>query len=178
MSVPEQPIEAVVARLRPHARALFWPSVALIVACGGVGFLYGRFSESWQNIAVLVAAGAIALLLWLTPLVFWLGRNYTITTRRIILRSGFIVRIRQELLHSRGYDITVRKTGLQSAFGSGDLLINTGLDKPVLLHDVPGVDLVQEVLSDLMEAAQSPVAARRQQEASRAPDETVRWGTR
>ena len=170
--------ERVVARLRPHGRALFWPTVALLACVGGVAYLFGRFPEMWENLAVLGVAALLILLLWVVPLVLWLGRNYTITTRRIILRSGIAVRVRQELLHSRGYDVTVRKTGLQSAFGSGDVQINTGLEHPVVLRDVPSADLVQAALHDLMEANQNAVASRRQEESSRPPDETTAWGTR
>jgi uncharacterized membrane protein YdbT with pleckstrin-like domain len=170
--------EAVVARLRPHGRALFWPSLALILILGAIGYFYGSFPEMWQNLAVLAAALFLGILLWLLPVLSWLGRHYTITTRRIVLRSGFFVRVRQELLHSRGYDVTVRKHALQSLFRSGDVLINTGLDHPVVLRDVPGADLVQSALHDLMEHSQNPVAARRQQEQSAASDETTRWGTR
>jgi uncharacterized membrane protein YdbT with pleckstrin-like domain len=170
--------EAVVARLRPHGRALFWPSLALVAILGAAGYFYGSFPEPWQNLAVLAAALLLALLLWMLPLLAWLGRHYTITTRRIVLRSGFFVRVRQELLHSRGYDVTVRKHALQSLFRSGDVLINTGLDHPVVLRDVPGADLVQAALHDLMELSQNPVAARHQQEQSAANDETTAWGVR
>jgi len=178
MSVEGQTQESVVARLRPHARALVWPSVALLVIAGAVGYFYGSFTEPWQNAGVLVGAALATLLLWLLPLFSWLGRNYTITTRRIVLRSGFLVRVRQELLHSRGYDVTVRKNGLQSMFGCGDVQINTGLDHPVVLRDVPNANLVQAALHDLMEEGQNPIAARRQAEASRPPDETTAWGVR
>jgi uncharacterized membrane protein YdbT with pleckstrin-like domain len=170
--------EAVVARLRPHGRALFWPSLALILILGATGYFYGSLPEMWQNLAVLAAALFLGILLWLLPVLSWLGRHYTITTRRIVLRSGFFVRVRQELLHSRGYDVTVRKHALQSLFRSGDVLINTGLDHPVVLRDVPGADLVQSALHDLMEHSQNPVAARRQHEQSASADETTRWGTR
>jgi uncharacterized membrane protein YdbT with pleckstrin-like domain len=177
MSEPATP-ESVVARLRSHGRALFWPTVALLLIVGAAAYSYGRFPEVWQNLAILGLAALLTLLFWVVPLLLWLGRNYTITTRRIILRSGFIVRVRQELLHSRGYDVTVRKNGLQSVFGSGDVQINTGLERPVVLRDVPSADLVQAALHDLMEANQSMVAAHRQQDASRPPDETSFWGTR
>jgi uncharacterized membrane protein YdbT with pleckstrin-like domain len=170
--------ESVVARLRPHGRALFWPTVALIVIVGLTAYGFGRFPQDWENVTLLGIAALAVLLLWLIPLFMWLGRNYTITTRRIILRSGFFVRVRQELLHSRGYDVTVRKNGLQSLFGSGNVQINTGLEHPVVLRDVPAADLVQSALHDLMEANQSMVAVHRQQDASRAPDETTAWGTR
>ena len=177
MSEPATP-ESVVARLRPHGRALFWPTLALLLIVGATTYYFGRFPEEWENLALLGVAALLVLLLWVIPLLLWLGRNYTITTRRIILRSGFIVRVRQELLHSRGYDVTVRKNGLQSVFGSGDVQINTGLEHPVVLRDVPGADLVQAALHDLMEANQSMVASHRQQDASRPPDETSFWGTR
>ena len=177
MSEPATP-ESVVARLRPHGRALFWPTLALLLIVGATAYFFGRFPEDGENLALLGVAALLSLLLWVVPLLLWLGRNYTITTRRIILRSGFIVRVRQELLHSRGYDVTVRKNGLQSVFGSGDVQINTGLEHPVVLRDVPGADLVQAALHDLMEANQSMVASHRQQDASRPPDETSFWGTR
>lgn len=184
-----QEAERVVARLRPHGRALFWPSVVLIVVVGAVGYFQGSFAEPWENIALLAGAALVILLLWLLPMVAWLGKRYVITTRRIILRTGFFVRVRQELLHSRGYDVTVRQNGMQSMFRSGTVLINTGLDQPVVLKDVPGADLVQAALHDLMERSLNPIAARRQAEASRsrAPygasdardeDETTAWGTR
>lgn len=147
--VPQR--EMVVARLRPHARALFWPTLLLVGVAAAVGYFGGTFPEAWQNLAVLAAGGVIIVAGWFLPLFSWLARNYTITTRRIVLRSGVIVRVRQELLHSRAHDVTVRKTSLQSLFGSGDVLVSTGLDRPVVLKDVPSADLVQEALHELME---------------------------
>jgi uncharacterized membrane protein YdbT with pleckstrin-like domain len=170
--------EAVVARLRPHARALFWPSVALVVIAGATAYFAGSFRQDWINWLVLAGAGLLVVLLFFAPLLAWLGRSYTITTRRLVLRRGLMVRTRQELLHSRGYDVTVRQNGLQQVFRSGDVLINTGLDRPVVLHDIPAADLVQSALHELMERSLNPIAARRQMEQSRPPDETTSWGSR
>ncbi|HEY0258729.1 MAG TPA: PH domain-containing protein [Lacisediminihabitans sp.] len=178
MTIEAQDTERVVARLRPHGRVLFWPSVVLIAAALALGYFAGSFNEEWENIALVAGAALVILLLWLLPLLAWLGKRYTITTRRIIIRTGFFVRIRQELLHSRGYDVTVRQNGLQSLFRSGTVLINTGLEQPVVLHDVPGADLVQSALHDLMENSLNPIAARRQAAASQQSDDTTIWGTR
>ncbi|GAA4265401.1 PH domain-containing protein [Frondihabitans peucedani] len=175
-SDPAQPApEEVIARLRPHARVLFWPSVALVAISGLGGWFNGRLPEAWQNQAVLLGAVVLILLLWVVPLLAWLGRHYTITTRRIIIRRGLFVRTRQELMHTRGYDLTVRKNGVQSLFGSGDVLINTGLDRPVVLWDVPSADLVQSTLHDLMEENISAVARLRQQEQSSPPEGSTLW---
>jgi membrane protein YdbS with pleckstrin-like domain len=173
-----QPQETVVARLRPHARSLFWPSVAFLVLVGATAYAASMVREPWQNTAVLAAGALAILLLWVLPLLSWLGRNYTITTRRIVLRSGLLIRVRQELLHSRGYDLVVRQNALQSLFRSGDIYINTGLEHPIVLRDVPGVDLVQAALSDLMEQSANSVASRRQQEQSRLGDGSPSWQDR
>jgi uncharacterized membrane protein YdbT with pleckstrin-like domain len=158
--------EAIVARLRPHARVLVWPTIALIAVLGAGTYLFGTLRITWAQIAVLAVGAALIILLFLVPLAAWLGRSYTITTRRIVLRSGLVVRTRQELLHSRGYDVTLRQNGLQQLFRSGDVLINTGLDRPVVLRDIPSAALVQSALHELMERSLNPIAARRQQEQS------------
>lgn len=175
---PTRAPETVVARLRPHARRLVLPSLVLIVVAGVVGYLAGSFDEDWQNWTLLGAAAIVVVLLWLLPLLAWLGTHYTITSRRVVVRQGLFVRVRQELLHSRGYDVTVRANPWQALFGSGTVEINTGLDRPVVLRDVPSARVVQSALHDLMEANVNPVAARRQQSQAHAPDETVRWGVR
>jgi uncharacterized membrane protein YdbT with pleckstrin-like domain len=174
---PTPPPERIVARLRPNARALFWPSIVLIATCGALGYLAGEFGEVWENVLLWSTAAAIVLLLFLLPLAFWLSKRYTITTRRIILRHGFFIRVRQELLHSRGYDITLKRNWLQSAFRSGDVRINSGLERPVVLKDVPKADTVQRALNDLMEHSQTVVGVRRQQTES-VSDETTVWGSR
>ncbi|MCY7288461.1 MAG: PH domain-containing protein [Cryobacterium sp.] len=171
------PAESVVAGLRPHARILFWPSVALLAVFGATGYFYGSLPEPWQNIALLAAAAVLVLLLWLLPLASWLNNRYTITTRRIIFRHGVFVRTRQELLHSRGYDVTVRQNWLQSLAHSGDVLINAGLEHPLVLKDVPNAALVQQVLHDLMESSRTLMGSRRQEQSTLA-DESARWGSR
>jgi membrane protein YdbS with pleckstrin-like domain len=166
------PPESVVARLRPHSRALFVPTVALLADIGAVSYFAGSFPEQWMNFLLLGAGALFALLLFVVPVLRWLAQNDTITTRRVVIRSGVLVRSRQELLHSRSYDVTVRQAGLQLLFRSGDVMINTGLEHPVVLRDVPNAELVQSALHDLMEAALNPIGARRRPDPWRHPGET------
>src|ERR1700712_1466462 len=98
MSIEGQAREVVVARLRPHVRALFWPTLLLVAVAAALGYFSGMLTQSWQVIAALGAALVVVVVGWLFPLCAWLARNYTITTRRIVLRSGVFVRLRQELL--------------------------------------------------------------------------------
>ncbi|WP_246837399.1 PH domain-containing protein [Salinibacterium sp. UTAS2018] len=170
--------EAIVARVRSHARVLILPGIVLIVTAAALGYFFGSFPENWQNLALLAVGLLLIVVAWFLPFFSWLARNYTITTRRVVLSSGVFVRVRQELLHSRGYDVTVRQTWIQRMFGSGDLLINAGHEYPVVLRDIPSVALTQAALHDLMENNQNVVSMRRQREEEHPSDETTVWGTR
>jgi uncharacterized membrane protein YdbT with pleckstrin-like domain len=143
--------ETVVVRLRPHSRALFWPTVLLLLVAGALGFLSGAFREQWQNTAMLAAAGLLALVGWLAPLLRWAARSYTITTRRVVVASGILSRSRQEVLLSRISDVRLERRGLQSVFRSGDVVINGQLEHPVVLADVASASLVQAAIHDLVE---------------------------
>jgi len=179
--VRPDPPERVLARLRPHARVLTLPSIALIAIAGAVGYFGGVVDEPWQVTALYSVAALALVLFWLLPLLAWLSHRYVITTRRLILRRGLGVRVRQELLHSRGYDVSVSRGPLQTLFRSGDVRINSGLEAPVVLKDVPNADLVLAALQDLMEASGNPMASRRQQYESRpgsTPDGTQAFGER
>ena len=146
--------ESTVARLRPHPRALFWPTVLLVITAGAVGYVAGIVPEAWQSTAVLAAAGLLVIAGWFIPLCHWLSRRYTITTRRTVVRSGLFVRSTQELLHSRAHDVTLRRGAMQSVLRSGDIILNAGQFNPVVLRDVPSAGLVREALHDLIEGAQ------------------------
>jgi len=174
----EPPPERVVARVRRHARILTVPVLVLLAVSAATGFAIGNLPEVWMEFA-LVGIGAIVVFVFaVLPYLAWLTRRYTITTRRLILRGGLFVATRQELLHSRGYDVTVRRNWFQSIFGSGDVRINTGHDTPVVLSDVPNPTLVQRVLHDLQEQTNTLVAERRRLEQSAATGPQVAWGGR
>lgn len=158
--------ERVISQMHRHPRRLFLPALITIAAPAAVAYLYGTFEYDWENILILVAGLIVVVLFGLLPLLFWLSTNYTITTRRIVIRRGLLTQIRQELLHSRSYDITVRRGPIQRLFGSGDVEINAGLDQPIVLKNIPDVVLVQQVLQELMERSASSIAQRRQRGAA------------
>ena len=142
-----------VARLRSHGRALFWPTVLLLVVCGGVGFGYGRLPEEWQNLAILGAAALLVLVGCVGPYMRWMARTFTITSERTILRSGVFVRERQDVRHARLEEVTVRRSGLQLLFATGDVLLHSGGSRPAVLRDVSSPKLVAEAIDDLVDDA-------------------------
>ncbi len=89
--------ESVIVRLRPHSRALFWPTMLLIVVVGAAAYLTGLADEQWQLITLFVVAALLVITGWFFPLCRWLSRRYTITTRRIVVRRGLFVRSKQEI---------------------------------------------------------------------------------
>ena len=156
--------EHTVARMHASGRRLVLPVLALVVLAAAAGYLPGKLPEAWQNQALPFALGALALLLGLVPFLAWLSRVYTITTRRVVVRSGVLIRTRQELLFTRGFDVTMHRGPLQRLAGSGDVAIDSGADEPLVLKDVPGAPLVQAALADLMEVSTHALGTPRQQQ--------------
>ncbi|GAB3616079.1 hypothetical protein GCM10027416_06360 [Okibacterium endophyticum] len=152
------PTERVVARLRSHGRVLVWPAIAAIALAGATAYFFGALDVAWQQWVLLGSAVVAGLMFVLLPYLVWLSRRYTITSRRVIARSGFFVRERRELFHSRGYQVMVKRSWLQAMFGCGNVVLSTGVDKPVVLRDIPGVKLVAESLNALVERNQTSLS--------------------
>lgn len=150
----EPPPERVVARLRPHARRLVRPAVTVVLVTVAGGFGFGVFRAQLVLLNAVVAGLVLVLLVvgGVVPLVRWMSQRYVVTTRRLVVVQGLGTRTRRELLHSRGYDVTVRRRGLQGVFRSGDVLVFPGDDPALVLADVPHADLVVAVLHDLVES--------------------------
>jgi membrane protein YdbS with pleckstrin-like domain len=156
--------EHVVARMHSSARRLILPALIVIAVSGATAYFAGRLPERWQNIALPFVALTIVILFGLIPYLAWLGRVYTITTRRLVVRSGFLVRSRQEVLLTRGFEVTLRRGPLQAMTRSGDVFVDMGTEQPIILKDVPGAAQVQAALADLVELSTHAPGTKRQQQ--------------
>ena len=172
---PPAPPEVVIARLRRHGRALFWPTLILFGTAAATGYFAGAVAEPWQNTLVLVGGAAVVLLLWFLPLLSWLTRRYTITTRRIIVVHGILVRTRQELPHSRSFDVSLRRTWLQALFRSGTVRVSSGPGQRLDLRDVPQARLVQRALQDLADQVRAQQGPGFRPDGSALGDQTSFW---
>lgn len=150
--------ELRVARLRAHARRLFWSALVLIAVAGAVGYFSGNppavFADWWQDWMLWAAAGGVVLLLVVLPYLRWLAHTYTITTRRVVEQSGLLARRRRELTHGRGYTISEKRGPLQRLWGAGTLVLSNGVDEPLRMTNLPAVRLVHETLADQVEISQ------------------------
>lgn len=141
----------VVLRLRRHARRLTLPVLALLAIVGAAGFWVGRLPEEWMNLLAAGGAALLALLLGVVPILSWLSTRATVTTRRVIVRRGFLVHHRGELPLSRVREVRSRRGPIQRMFSSGDVELVSGVEAPVVLRDVPGVQTVVEAMQELVQ---------------------------
>lgn len=148
------PEELLVARFRPHGRRLFWSAILLIAVCGATGFFWDNLPEPFENWMILAAGSALVLFGVIVPWLVWRSRRYTVTTRRVIAKSGILSRTTVELPHARGYSITMRRGLLQRMWGVGTLTLSDGIDGRIVLANVPKPRLVNEVLVDQIEVNQ------------------------
>lgn len=156
--LPAEESEPVVVRLRRHGRVLFMPTLAMIGIATAWGYFGAAFSELWMILVFWLLSALLLVVLWVFPLVTWLGNRVIITSRRVIIYRGIFTRSRQEVLFGRIHDVTVRQNAVQAIFGAGDLLLNTGAEKPIRLFDLPKANLVLSALTELVDK-QAPLSA-------------------
>lgn len=142
--------EAVVFSLRRHGRVLTFPVLVLLGLAGASGFYIGRFSEPWLNWVVALVALALALLFGIGPLLAWLTNRTTITTRRVIVRRGFFVQRRTEVLLAQIREVRTRRNLVQRLFGSGSIELLVGSDAPLVIRDVPASGIAAQALQELI----------------------------
>lgn len=155
MPAPGAPTpELRVARFRPHARRLVWSALVVVAVAGATGYYFDNLPAGFENWMLVAAASTLVFLFALLPFLAWWTHVYTITTRRVIERTGVFVSRRRELSHVRGYTIAMRRGILQRIWGAGTLTLSNGVDAPLRLVNVPSAVLVHEVLVDQVEVNQ------------------------
>ena len=130
--------EVVVRHMHTHIKALLWRIIleVVLVVIGIVGSVLAPASWSpWGLVGIWVVVLVASVPLLVVPWLQWYAHTYTVTTKRIITRSG---------VFSRDKDFPDR------FFGCGTLALQTSADDPLLLHDVPQVEMVQVEISNLL----------------------------
>lgn len=158
MGYPEDALgtgEAVLIHTRTHWKALLGSIVWLVV--GIVGFVLLMVllpSGNVEDVLRWVGIAALAVLvLWfaLSPLIGWLSSSYTITTQRIMERNGIIRQTGRNIPLRRVSGVSFEKGAIDRVLGCGTLLIESSADTSnVVFKDVPDVENVQRVLTDLV----------------------------
>lgn len=152
--------EVEVLHLRTHAKALIAPAVVLLLLAVGVGFAFAfvpASMASWASWVIGVLA-VLVLVIWVIwPFLIWISSTYTFTNRRIITRHGIITKKGHDLPLSRINNVAYERSLSDRIFGCGTLQLTTAADAPVTLADIPDVERVHVVMTELLFAGEDPI---------------------
>ena len=176
--------EEVVAHLHPHALAVLWPVVRLLLVVGAasVGAALVPAGELQRPVRLAVAGVALLLvaLSVVGPLLRWRCAHYVITTHRLLLRTGVLTRHGRDVPLARITDVSSSQTLWERVIRAGTLRITSAGEGALVLRRVPGSDRVQLLLHHMVEED----AGRRAHEgagplgdAPRGPGLAAGWGT-
>jgi uncharacterized membrane protein YdbT with pleckstrin-like domain len=146
--------EHVVVTMRTHVKALLMPAVWLIVVAAVAGYASSFTSGKAQPLQLALVWGvALVVLAWLVgrPFLGWLTTTYTLTSRRLITRTGVLSRRGHDIPLTRISDVAYEHGLVDRVLGCGTLLVSDASERgTVQLHDIPQVERVHLQLSDLL----------------------------
>jgi len=152
LAAGEEPIIIV----HPHWKVLVPPiAVAvLIVAVLLVAEVTIPFGKTAPVAPLVLAAVALVALMGylMIPLLRWRTTMYELTTRRLRVRSGIIVRLGKDIPLSRVTDVSFETGLLDRILGSGTVVVESpGEHGQVRLTEIPHVERLQARLFQLVE---------------------------
>jgi membrane protein YdbS with pleckstrin-like domain len=156
--------ETVVVDTRTHVKALIFPIILLVLllAIGVFGQVELDQDSDVQSVAgvalwVVVAVGLVWFVL--RPLVLWATATYTFTNRRLITRSGVVIRRGHDMPLARISDIAYEFGPIDRLLGCGTLLISdASTHGTIKLHDIPRVEETQRLVNELLQKIHDPAA--------------------
>lgn len=154
--------EQVVYHLRTHVKETFIPILVLLAAAAGVGFGLGVLPNDDAGTIgrwALVIVGIVVLGVWVVwPFLTWLTTTYTVTSERLITRSGIITRTGRDIPLDRINDVAYEQGLTDRILRCGTLVVSAASEQgQVRLYDVPTVHAVQLRLSELVREAHDEV---------------------
>ncbi|GIG85741.1 PH domain-containing protein [Plantactinospora endophytica] len=160
MAFPEDVLtqdEHVVAHLHPHWKALIRPVVVVILAVAAVvaGLVLLPSGGAGTVLGYAIAAVALVLVVWLSiwPYLVWRTTHYLFTNERVLLQQGVFSRDRRDIPLGRINDHSMNQKFIERLLGCGTLTIESAGERgQSVLSDIPGVERVQTMLYEIVEA--------------------------
>lgn len=148
--------EEAIELLHPHWKVLVRPvavTVVILAALLVLEVVIPRSSAAGVERLVALAVAVVLLMWWLmVPLLRWRTTTYELTTRRVRIRDGILVRNGRDFPLSRIVNISYRTSLLDRLFGSGTIVLETaGEHGDLTLDEIPHVQRVQSALFQLVE---------------------------
>lgn len=139
--------------MRTHIKALIGPAVVVLLVAIGTGIAFAWVPASqlfWAGWVITGIAVVVLVIGALVPFLRWWTATYTFTTRRIITRHGIITKRGHDLPLSRIANVAYEQSLTDRMFGCGTLQLTTSAEEPVTLHDIPDVERVHVVMTELL----------------------------
>jgi uncharacterized membrane protein YdbT with pleckstrin-like domain len=140
--------EDVVLHLHTHWKALVRPTLVLLTASAAAAYVAAATPpgvlQPWMRVAALVIWAIIVIRWAVRPFSTWLSSTYTVTTHRIITRSGVFSRHGRDMPLSRINDVYFEHGIMDRLLGCGTLVVESAGERgQLVLVDVPRVKKVQ-----------------------------------
>ena len=143
--------EHEVLSTRTHAKALVGPALALI----GTGALVGAGTavvpsdyRPLGQLVVLALGTALAGWACVRPFLRWWATTYSLTNRRLVMRTGVLTKVSVDLPLWRVTDVSTQRSLGDRLLGCGTLVAQTAGQGVVELRDVPEVQHVQRAVAE------------------------------
>jgi len=142
--------EEIAVDLNPNWSTLFQPIGAVVLSVV-VGILLYRLSHAagWVGLVLFLAAAA-----WLVRrFLWWRSTSFTVTSTRVIYRSGVVAKHGREIPLERITNIEFEQTVFERMIGSGDLFIESaGQGSRATFEDIPHPSQVQNLIYTQIQA--------------------------
>ena len=150
--------ERELLHLRSHGKTMIGPTIWLLVIAGLAGAVFALLPVDWRPVSGWVITGLavlIAIPAWLLPVLRWRTTTYTLTTHRLITRSGILTKVGHDVPVNRITNVAYERSLTDRIFGCGSLVFTTSAEAPVVLHDIPKVEEVGVEVSNLLFGART-----------------------
>lgn len=155
--------EEIVLDQRPHWSFMATPVVMLVVSLAVLVLASSAFDGDVEKLALIPGALLLAFsVLWfIVRYCRWATTSFTVTTDRLIHRTGVFSKSGREIPLERLNDISFHQTLFQRVLGSGDLLIESAGERgQQMFHNFPRPERTQNEIHRQIELAQARDADR------------------
>jgi uncharacterized membrane protein YdbT with pleckstrin-like domain len=143
--------EYEVLHTRTHAKALVGPALALITTGALVGAGTAVVPSDYRpagQVVVLVLGAALAGWACVRPFLRWWATTYSLTNRRLVMRTGVLNKVSVDLPLWRINDVSTERSLGDRLLGCGTLVAQTAGEGSVALRDVPEVQHVHRAVAE------------------------------
>lgn len=145
--------ERVILHVHEHIKILIPHFVGAALVCAAAVSAMIFLPENWHpasTIATIVLALILLVVVLGWPWLQWFNTTYSITNRRIITRRGIFTKTGHDIPLSRISDVAYEHDLIDRLFGCGTLVLQTSASDPLFLRDVPKVEQVHVMMTELL----------------------------